>query len=96
MHTSLRGRGFTVWARFAVLLTLAGCRDAAAPLGRQSLVSPQFNQSSPTDIPILQQAAMSRSGWVPSGLAYRSRLSGVMRAEAWPVTSVPLVEYLAR
>jgi hypothetical protein len=39
---------------------------------------------------------MSRSGWVPSGLACRSSVSGVMRAETWPVTSVPLVEYLAR
>ena len=39
---------------------------------------------------------MSRSGWVPAGLAYRSMVSGVMRAEAWPVVSVPLVEYLAR
>ena len=39
---------------------------------------------------------MSRSGWVPPGLAYRSRVSAVMRAEAWPVSSVPLVEYLAR
>ena len=39
---------------------------------------------------------MSRSEWVPSGLAYRPSVSGVMRAEAWPVTSVPLVEYLAR
>ena len=39
---------------------------------------------------------MSRSVWVPSGLAYRSMVSAVMRAEAWPVGSVPLVEYLAR
>jgi hypothetical protein len=39
---------------------------------------------------------MSRSGWLPWGLAYRSMVPSVMREEAWPVASVPLVEYLAR
>ena len=46
--------------------------------------------------PMYQQASMSRWVWVPTGSAYRSRLSGVMRAETWPLASVPLVAYLAR
>jgi hypothetical protein len=43
-----------------------------------------------------QQASMSRCVWVPAGSAYKSRVAGVMRAETWPLASVPLVAYLAR
>ena len=61
MHTSSRGRPLHAWVRFAILLALAGCREATAPLDRQTVVGPQISQSAATDIPIVQQAATAPS-----------------------------------
>src|SRR5207247_4971777 len=69
MHTSSRGRPLHAWVRFAILLALAGCREATAPLDRQTVVGPQISQSAATDIPIVQQAATA-----PSPSTYRVSL----------------------
>src|SRR6266540_3903355 len=44
------------WFPVAILLVLAGCRDAAAPLGERNAAGPQLMIAPPTGLNVLQQS----------------------------------------